>query len=152
MLQDSLKLSGLVKLVLTGPDGEIKDVREIKNLVTTRGKEYITTRMVGTTDGVMTKMGVGTGTTGAAAGNTALETALNAKVTLTSSNQVNDVTQKDAIDYIASFGTGSWIGNITEAGIFNDADVMLCRTTFGQITKTTNDTLTITWRVKLSAS
>ena len=153
MIEDSFKLSGQVHLVLTGPDGELKDERLIKNLVVTGGKGYITNRMVGTADGVMTQMAVGTGSTGAVAGNTAMETILNAKsATSFSATRVNDTTANDAIDYVTQFGTGSWVGAITEAGLFNAADLMLCRTTFSAINKATGDTLTITWRVKTTAS
>lgn len=152
---DSLQLAGLVKLVLTGPDGEIKDTREIKNLVTTRGKEYITNRMIGTADGVMTHMGVGTSTQAAAAGDTALVAQLSGRsLTSFTATKVQDSTLNDSIDYVCAFGTGDWVGAITEAGIFNasSAGVMLCRTTFSAINKATGDTLTITWRVKTTAS
>jgi len=95
----------------------------------------------------MTHMGVGSGTVDPAAGDTALGTALGARIALTSTT----VTANDIV-YVATFGAGSGTGAVTEAGIFNalTSGTMLCRTEFAVINKGASDSMTITWTVTVS--
>ena len=147
MVEDNVKLTGEVKIVLTGSNGEVKKKAVIPNLVVTTGKNHIASRMKNN-DTVMSHMEVGTGTTSAAAGNTALESAIgSARVALTSSTVNNN-----AITYVASFPAGTGTGAVTEAGIFNasNSGTMLCRTVFPAINKGASDVLGITWTVTVS--
>ena len=66
-VNEQLKMTGRLRIHL---NGEL--VRDIDNLVVTAGKGFVALRMIGTSVGVMTHMGVGTGTTNPAAGDTAL--------------------------------------------------------------------------------
>ena len=95
----------------------------------------------------MTHMAVGTGSTAAAAGNTALETQLGSRVALTSTTVTSNSTA-----YVATFGAGVGTGALTEAGIFNasTSGTMLCRTLFAVINKGAADTMTITWTITIS--
>jgi len=147
MINDKVKATGQVSIVLTGPDGKVKDTRDIKNLVVDAGEAFIASRMAGTSSAVMSHIGIGSGTTAAAAGNTALETAVGARVALTSTTPSASV-----ITYVGSFVAGASTGAITEAGIFNDltAGTMLCRTTFAVVNKLADDTLSITWAVTIA--
>jgi hypothetical protein len=151
MVNDSIKAKGTLTLVLTDENGNIKQQDE-HNLVVSAGLAYIASRMRDATAGVMSHMGVGTGTTAAAAANTALETALGARVALTSTTLVTTTVANDAVQYVATFGAGVSTGAITEAGIFNAASggTMLCRTTFAVINKGALDTLAITWKVTVA--
>ena len=72
MINDSIKVTGELKLTLTRPDGNVKHEVIIPNLVVTTGKSYIASRMKDASATAMTHMAVGTGSTAAAAGNTAL--------------------------------------------------------------------------------
>jgi hypothetical protein len=153
----NIKLSGELHLVLTDENGAVKDERHIRNLVVTQGKGWITDRLLAAPgQGAVTHMGVGTGVVAAAAGDINLGTALNARVVLTSTTRVTDTTTFDAIEYVCAFGTGSWVGAITEAilalSITSGNNDAIARTVFAAINKTTNDTLTITWRIKTTAS
>ena len=127
-------------------------VREIDNLVVTTGKNFVASRMIGTTPGVMSHMAIGTGTTAAAAGDSALgsQSAIEA---LTSSAGGSGANAND-VTYIATFaaGTPSSAAAITEAGIFNanSSGDMLCRTVFAVVNKQTSDSMTITWTVTAS--
>jgi hypothetical protein len=93
-------------------------------------------------------MAIGTGTTAAAAGDTALGTELDRNSI--ASTTVNG----NQIEYTSTWAAGDGTGAITEAGIFNDASAgtMLARTVFSVVNKDQNDTLSITWTVTLSAS
>jgi hypothetical protein len=146
MLKDQLVVTGALKIVLADAEGNIKEDIEVKNLVVTVGKEFIAARMIGTTPAVMSHMAIGTGTTAAAVGNTALVTEVG-RVALASSTRTGA-----NIAYVATFPPGTGTGAITEAGIFNaaSAGTLLCRSVFGVITKGAADTLGITWTVTVN--
>ena len=147
MVEDNIKLTGEVKISLTGSDGEVKKETVIPNLVVTAGKNAIASRMKNN-DTVMSHMEVGTGTTSAAAGNTTLESAIgSARVALTSTTVTDN-----AVAYVASFPAGTGTGAVTEAGIFNasSSGTMLCRTVFSAINKGASDVLGVTWTVTVS--
>lgn len=121
----------------------------VPNLVVTVGKEFIAASMLKTTSNspaAMTHMGIGTGTTAAAAGDTALGTAAGARQTVSGSVTGAVVT------YTSNFGAGVGTGAITEAGIFNASTggTMLCRTVFSAVNKGANDSIAITWNVTVS--
>jgi hypothetical protein len=94
----------------------------------------------------MSHMGIGTGTTAAAVGDTALETQAG-RVSLTSTTVTSN-----SVAYVATFPAGTGTGAITEAGIFNASSggTMLCRTVFSVINKGAADTLGITWTVTVN--
>ncbi len=141
MLNDGLKLTGKLSIAL---NDEV--VQEVPNLVVTAGKGYVASRMKGTSASVMSHMGIGTGTTAAAASDTALGNQL-ARTSLTSST----VSGADVV-YVETFPAGTGTGAITEAGIFNASSggTMLCRTVFDVVNKGASDAMTITWTVTVS--
>lgn len=151
MVNDSIKAKGVLQLTLIDENGQIKQQDE-HNLVVNTGLAYIASRMKDATATAMSHMGVGTGTTAAAAANTALETALGARVTLDSTTIVTTTASDDSVQYVATFGAGVSTGAITEAGIFNalTSGTMLCRTVFPVINKGALDTLVITWKVTVA--
>jgi hypothetical protein len=151
MVNDSIKAKGTLTLVLTDKNGNIKQQDE-RNLVVSAGLAYIASRMVGTTATVMTHIGVGTGTTAAAAAQTALVTPLGSRIALDSTTLVTTTVASDSVQYVATFAAGAGTGAITEAGIFSaaTAGTMLCRTVFPVINKEALDTLVITWKVVIA--
>ena len=148
MVNDNIKITGDVKIDIIGADGAVKDSREIKNLVVTTGKTFIASRMVGVASTVMGWMELGTGTTAAAVGDTALQTAISgSRVALTSGTSATNV-----VTYVASFPAGTGTGAVTEAGVFNasSAGTMLCRTVFSVVNKGAADAMSITWTITVS--
>lgn len=145
--QETLSMKGELTIDRFDSFGKLVESRKIPNLVVSAGKNLMISRLLGTTDGVMTHMGVGTGTTAAVVGNTALETALGARVALTSATQ-----STNSVTYVGTFGAGVSTGAITEAGIFNalTSGTMLCRTVFPVVNKAAGDSIIITWVVTLS--
>jgi hypothetical protein len=148
MINDFAGATGQLSVILRDADGNIKQDVRVKNLVVDTGLNFMTSRMKDTTLDAMTHMAVGSGTTAAAAGDTALETQISSRVTLTSTTVT-----ANAIEYVAAFGAGVSTGAITEAGIFNasTAGTMLCRTVFAVVNKGAADTLQITWLVTINA-
>tara|TARA_B000000557_G_scaffold261656_1_gene261020 strand:- start:335 stop:775 length:441 start_codon:yes stop_codon:yes gene_type:complete len=146
MIQDSIKMTGELRITVTNPEGNITQETVIPNLVVTAGKNLIASRLKDTTDAAMSHMAIGTGTTAAAAGDTTLGTEAG-RVALTSTTVTNN-----AVAYVATFGAGTGTGAITEAGLFNasSSGTMLCRTVFSVINKGAADTLGITWTVTVN--
>jgi hypothetical protein len=151
MFNDSIKMKGKLNIVLTGPDGKVKEQHEVDNLVVTVGKNFIASSMAKTTTNspaAMTHMEVGTGTTAAAVGDTTLQSAVSgSRVSLTSTTVTNN-----NVAYVATFPAGTGTGALTEAGIFNasSSGTLLCRTVFSVINKGAADTLGITWTVTVN--
>lgn len=146
-MKDSLKLKGAVSLVLRDKDGNIKKTQEAKNLIVDTGLNFICDRMKDD-ETAMTHMAIGSGTTAAAAGDTALGSELG-RVTLDSSTVTNN-----EIVYVASFGANVGTGAVTEAATLNAASggTMLCRVVFSEVNKAADDTLQLTWTITISAS
>ena len=145
MFAEQIKVTGQVSIVITDKNGQIKDQREIKNLVVTTGKEFIAARMVGTPD-VMSHMALGADNTAAANGDTALGSELG-RVALASASSTAAV-----VTYTASFPAGTATGGVVEAGVFNDASsgTMLCRTVFSIVNKGADDAMSVTWAITVS--
>ena len=146
MIKDKQRFVGSLKVELFDEHGNLKDQRDVKNLVVNTGKTWISARMVGTSVGVMSHMAIGSGTVAAAVGDTALGSELGraALTALSSSGAV--------VTHTATFAAGVGTGAITEAGIFNasSSGTMLSRAVFDPITKDANETLAITWTVTAS--
>ena len=149
MINDTLKLRGDVSIKLYDKNGKIKDQREITNLVVNSGLAFICSRMAGTSPAVMTHMGVGSGTTSAAAGQTALVSQLGSREALDSTNA-----SANTIVFVCSLEAGDGTGAVSESGIFNSASsgTMLARVTFPVVNKQADDTMSITHTITLTAS
>ena len=94
----------------------------------------------------MSHMAIGSGSTAAAAGNSALGSELG-RVALTSTTVSGAV-----VTYVATFAAGTGTGAVTEAGILNASSSgdLLCRTVFSVVNKGASDSMTITWTVTVS--
>ena len=141
MINDDLKLKGKLAIAI---NGEV--VQEVDNLVVTAGKGYVASRIKDATATAMSHMEIGSGSTAAAASDTALGSALG-RVSLTSTSVSSAV-----VTYVATFGAGTGTGAVTEAGLFNasSSGTMLCRTVFSVVNKGAADSMTITWTVTVS--
>ena len=121
-------------------------VQEVDNLVVTTGKGYVASRMKDATATAMSHMAIGTGSTAAAASDSALGSE-SARVALTSTS----VSGAD-VTYVATFGAGTGTAAITEAAILNasSSGTMLCRTVFAVVNKAASDSMSVTWVVTAS--
>ena len=149
MVEEQIKVTGHVDIVVTDKDGNIKDTRSIKNLVVTAGKTFIAASMLKTTTNspaAMSHMAIGAGTSAAAVGDTALGSQLG-RVSLASASSTGAV-----VTYTATFPAGTGTGAVTEAGILNNSSGgdMLCRTVFSVVNKGVDDAMSVTWTVTVS--
>mgnify|MGYP001286081080 FL=1 len=140
-IQSGMEMKGRLTISLND-----QVVQEIDNLVVTAGKGYVASRMKDATATAMSHMAIGTGTTAAAAGQTALVSE-SARVALTSTT----VSGAD-VTYVATFPAGTGTAAITEAAILNASSggTMLCRTVFAVVNKAASDSLSVTWVVTAS--
>ena len=141
MLNDGLKLTGKLSIAI---NNEV--VQEIPNVVVADGKGYVASRMKNATATAMSHMAIGTGSTAAAASDSALGSE-SGRVSLTSTTVTNN-----EVEYVATFGAGTGTGAITEAGILNasSSGTLLCRTVFSVVNKGAADSMTNTWTVTVS--
>jgi len=141
MIKDDFKLKGKLAIALNGDV-----VQEVDNLVVTAGKGYVASRIKDASATAMSHMAIGSGSTSAAAGDTALGSELG-RVALTSTNVSGAV-----VTYVATFAAGTGTGAVTEAALLNasSSGTMLCRTVFSVVNKGASDSMTITWTVTVS--
>ena len=146
MFTESVSIKGNLEVILLDEKGIQKDYRKIDNLVVAVGKEVIAARLVGNTIAVPSHMAVGSDSTAAATGQTALGGELG-RVVLDSTVRASNV-----LTYVATFPAGTGTGALTEAAILNAASTgnMLCRTTFSTVNKAAGDTIVITWNVTVA--
>lgn len=144
-MQDTFKPEGVITFTLTNEKtGEVKET-QVRNLVTSEGRAWITARMGGDTPNLMDAIAVGTGTTAADLTDTQLETQIDiADMTEPGGNVTANV-----IAYAATFPAGNATGAITEAGILNSDDTLLARSVFPVINKQIDDSLNIIWRIRI---
>ena len=144
--KDESRALGKLTIEVKDKDGNLKQKQEVKNLVVDTGLDYIASRMKDASATAMSHMAIGTGSTAAAAGNTALGSEA-ARQALTSTTVTSN-----AVAYVASFAAGTGTGAITEAGILNagSGGTLLCRTVFSVVNKGASDSMTITWTITIS--
>jgi hypothetical protein len=149
MPKDKAPATDNVRIVLRGPDGQIKQERQLHNLIVTTGRDAIVEQLVGSPAiDTPSHMAVGTSGTAPAAGNTALGGELDRQA-LTSKTRSGNV-----LTMVGDFGAGDGTGAIQEAGIFNAASsgTLYARAVFSTINKGADDSLEITWDLTLSVS
>ena len=145
LTNEKTKIRGSVDVKLIGPDGQVKDTRYIPNLVVQNGKNYIATRMLGTSNtanvsavsttisltSCMTHMGIGTSTTSVAVADTSLLTEVVIAGDITQyfrANVQSATANTGVVTYVSTFTTNnpqrtitSNTTAVTEAGIFNSS-------------------------------
>lgn len=146
MISEELKITGSVNIRVYDRYGALKEEREYKNLVVDAGKAYIASRIKDATATAMSHMAIGTSSTAAAGGQTALVGEV-ARVALGSTTVTTN-----SVAYAATFPAGTGTAAIQEAGILNNAagGTLLCRTVFSVINKGATDSLGITWTVTVN--
>jgi hypothetical protein len=132
---------GLVVVELFNERGRLKDRQETHNLILTAGKAMIADRLLASpTLGVPTHMGVGTGSTAPAVGDTALTAEV--RVALTSKTRSTNV-----VTIVGDWAAGSATQTNAEAGLWDASSggILNGRATFTGIAKGASDTLKVTW-------
>ena len=149
-MEEGIKIKGKILIELFGPDGKLKDKREVENVVTNTGRQAIIDRLQTTSPAAAAFIAIGTGATAAAAADTTLQTEV------ARSPSAAGLTQPDAYTdrCIDTFAAGTGTGTITEAGRLtaNSGGVLMGRQTFTGVVKTASDSLQITYDFTYAAS
>lgn len=145
-MKDNVIATGKLSITLRDEHGNVKEHRDMKNLVVNIGKEFIASRMASATMSPITHMAVGTNIVTPLPSDVSLGTE-NARVVLDSSGVLSRT-----LTYFATFPAGTGTGMLTEAGLFNasSSGTMLARTTFDVFNKLATDSLTIEWDVTIN--
>jgi hypothetical protein len=135
--------------------GYWSDTKRVRNGVTTVGKALVAGRLNGSgSPAAATYIGVGTGTTAFAAGNTTLETEITDSGLARANGTVSLVTTTTASDTAQVTYTFTVTGTkaVTESGVLNasSSGTLLCRQTFSAINVVSGDSLAITWKVQMT--
>lgn len=146
MITDSIKIKGDLVVNLIDENGQVKDKREVNNLVVNAGKAFIASRMNSNSAVIMNYMAVGSSNTSPTVADTALGSELG-RVEVDSATVSNTT-----LTFTATYPAGTGTGTLAEAGIFNasSSGTMLCRTNFNEVNKASGDTVVITWNVTVS--
>lgn len=157
MPNESVGLKGVVRIEVLDKNGNVKDKREIKNLIVNTGKAQIASLMGGLSTAAFKYIAIGTddGTTLAlGSSNTALGNEIARKaasVTQVTTTVTNDTLQLQAMFSSADGLTGT--AAITESGVFNASTggTMLNRTTFAPVNVNwdNGDSIQITWKIQV---
>lgn len=151
-MEDVIKMRGSIELILSNINGQEIEKRRIENTVVTAGRKWVLQNIISGTHAqtaeVLGYMGVGTGTTAPATGDSALggETTRIAIGTFTTTNLTSNPPSFRAE---ASFATDQANTTLGEVALFNSSETgtMLARATFGTINKTTSNTLSISYTI-----
>ena len=146
--KQTISLHGRFELELIDEHGVTKDYRNLSNLITNAGFD-LAADVLGKSSqpSHLSHLAIGTGSTAAAAGNTALgtETARIA-ATYAHTNGAKTFTLKGTV------AAGTATGSIREVGAFNSSSGGTCfsRRVFNAVAKGSNDSLSITYTMTLS--
>jgi hypothetical protein len=148
MFSEPMQLKGTLELTLFKSNREI-ETRRKDNIIVNVGYDFIANAIgkPSSRPSVMSHIGVGTGATAPAAGNTALLAQLN-RQPVVYTHAVGTKTFSFSADFAAGIATGA----LTEAGVFNAASsgIMFDRVVFSVINKGADDTLSATFTFTMS--
>jgi hypothetical protein len=138
MEDNKLKLKGSLTLTLKKANGEVQTLHK-DNLIVDGGFDFIADAIGNSSQpSPMGYIALGTGTTAAASGQTALVTELDRNAATYSHSSGTQT-----FTFTATFAAGDATGAITEAGVFNasSSGTMLDRVVFSVINKGADDAL-----------
>lgn len=129
------------------------DVRRFDNLIVTTGLQWFAGALSGdeASPENMKYIGIGTSTTAAATGQTALVAEVGSRATGTQTRVTTTLTS-DTYQAVGTVSiTDTWA--VTECGLFSASSngTMAARQTFAALNLLSGDTLQLTWRIKFAA-
>lgn len=145
MFNEKMVVTGHPVIEVFDAQGNLKERRDLPNLVVSTGKAHMAARLVGTPV-AMGWMALGTGTTAPTLADAALQSELSgSRIAVTGATSSGNVAT-----FTTTYGAGVGTGAITEAGIFNSATTggtMLARVTFSVVNKGASDVMNISWTI-----
>ena len=151
-MKSKIPIKGHLLLELFGPDGKLKDKREIENTITALHEVTVADRLSGGTDPLIDYTGVGTTSGGKSTASTALEAQV-ARVQNDSNTQGAGADDNDVV-HVATFPAGTGTGALVEAGLFTGLadNTLQAYQEFAAVNKGAADSLVTTWTITYGAS
>lgn len=150
-LNECIQLRGAYRLREYTPSGEIVNERVVNNLMVTAGRAWTLKQLNSVnhvTDQNLSHVGIGSGLTAPATGNTALGNEVTRKAigTFTTTGLTDNPPN---LIMAVSFATNEGNTTLGEIGVFNSSSggTMLARATFASFVKATSNTLGATYTV-----
>lgn len=139
--KEVIKYNCNIIMELHGPDGELKERREVHNLIVTAGKDLLLAASGAKKVSDFNRLAIGTNNTAASASDTALGTQVYRTTALTPTNP-----DSHTLQFQTTIAAGDGTGAIVEVGMFdaNSSGNMLNRSVFAVINKGASDALTMT--------
>jgi len=150
--KSGFKLTGTWKFEVFDENGKRKSRKTVRNLIVNSGLAWVAQYInAAVPPANMSHIGVGTGTTAAAAANTALQTEVLSRGSVTKSVVTTTVTN-DTMRFVVTIQNASTSKTITEAGLFNasTSGTMFNRAVFTGVGLAATDNMQITLDVKAS--
>lgn len=148
MIDETMQLQGAMTLIVRRASGDIETVHK-DNIIVNVGFDFIADAIgkSASRPSVMGFIALGTGTTAAAASQSALVSELDRNAATYA-----HTTGSKAFSFTADFPAGDGTGAITEAGVFNAASggIMLDRVVFPVVNKGADDSLTAVFTFTMS--
>ena len=148
MIDENMQLQGAMTLIVRRASGDIETVHK-DNIIVNVGFDFIADAIgkSASRPSVMGFIALGTGTTAAAASQSALVSELDRNAA-----SYAHTTGTKAFSFTADFPAGDGTGAITEAGVFNAASggIMLDRVVFPVVNKGADDSLTAAFTFTMS--
>lgn len=148
MIEEEIKVTGVVDIELYSANGELKHQETINNLVTTAGKNFIVRKIINDAEDIGS-IGIGSGTTPATLTDVELESELaNVAVRF----QFIDTIETNILFNVSTFEENVGTGTIREVGLFSDSSPqkLLCRTVVSTpFVKDATDYLNVSWKIKI---
>ena len=148
MIDETMQLQGAMTLIVRRASGDIETVHK-ENIIVNVGFDFIADAIgkSASRPSVMGFIALGTGTTAAAASQSALVSELDRNA----ATYAHTVGTK-AFSFTGDFPAGDGTGAITEAGVFNAASggIMLDRVVFPVVNKGADDSLTAVFTFTMS--
>ena len=143
-----ISVKGDVTVELWSTDGHLKHREDVRNLVTTAGKNFIVRKMNGDSE-TIDKIAIGSGSTAATLADVSLATEL-----ARSSLQFTfvDTVETNVIRYICTFAESIGTGTIREVGLLSNSTTpkLICRTVLTTpFTKQATDYLVVNWKLQI---
>ena len=148
MIEEGMNIKGAITLLLARASGEVEVVHK-ENIIVNGGFDFVADAIgnASSRPGVMGWIALGTGTTAAAATQTALITEIKRNAATYA-----HTTGTKVFTFTASYPAGDATGAITEAGVFNAASAgsMFDRVVFPVVNKGADDSLTAVFTFTMS--
>lgn len=142
---ENITVRGDVSVRLYSKDGDLLQVQDFRNLVTTEGKEFLTRKLVSDPEEIVSIV-IGGGDTPADLADTEIESDLSARTVRFQS------TEDNIASFISTFEEDepTTDSTVREVGLLTDNDLLVCRAVLDTpFVKATTDYLVINWKLQI---